>query len=683
MALSNDLISQFSKMLNSNQKTNKDSVAYGTIAIGSGSTKYVKIDGSEILTPFQSTTDMEVGERVMITIKDHSVIVTGNISSPAARTDRVEEIGSKVSEFDTIIADKVSTSELEAEKARISTLEADNVTIKSDLTAAKANVETLTANDATISGTLTAHEASISDLEADNVTIKSSLEAHSASIGTLAADNATIKGDLEAANASINELEANKLSAESADLKYATIDFANIGDAAVQKFYAVSGIIQNLTLETGVIVKELVGVLISGDLIKGNTIQADKLIVRGEDGLYYKLNVDALGETTASADTKYQNGLDGSVIIAKSVTAEKVSVSDLVAFGATIGGFKITDQSIYSGTKESVNNTTPGIYLSSDGQVSFGNSNNYVKFYKNDDGTYSLSISANDLYFGATGEKSVEDITNEVGEVKSDIDDLSANIGDVAENLSDLTTIYYVVEEATNDDDTPFYHTTTTIFNTDEIQTLDVFDGAFTDDNEQVYKAYTDSENQDEYTLVCKSSSKLGDVVVKLSDTQADVEELKKSIVFYVQGNDGSSKLTQTELGWTFDLSSLDRRVKSSESGVDRLDVRYDNQQKNLDSVTDRTIALEKTTAYINMAVDDAGDPCIELGKPDDGSFKVRITNQTIDFMQGDNRLAYLNNKSLYITQAIIENQLQIGSGSGYAWQKRSNGNMGLQWVGG
>ena len=317
-----------------------------------------------------------------------------------------------------------------------------------------ATIEKLDAENATINGKLTAYEASIEGLKADKIDA-SEVEAKYATIESLKATDAKFDTldttyakvtALDAQKARIDDLDANKLSATDADLKYADIDFANIGDAAVENFYAASGIIQNLTLETGVVVKELVGVVISGDLIKGNTIQADKLIVRGEDGLYYKLNVDALGETTASADSKYQNGLDGSVIIAKSITAEKVSVSDLVAFGATIGGFHITSidtennkpGAIYSGTKESAENTTRGIYLDSDGQIVLGDEKNYLKFYKKDETNYAFEMSLVDAVQEAIN-TNAEDISSLPN--KDDIDELQNQINGCNEQINGLTDI--------------------------------------------------------------------------------------------------------------------------------------------------------------------------------------------------------------------------------------------------
>lgn len=207
--------------------------------------------------------------------------------------------------------------------------------------------------------------------------------------------------NFKAVNADIEKLNTKKLDAESADIKFANIDFSNIGKAAMEYFYAQSGLIKDVVVGDQKITGHLIGVTISGDLIEGNTVKAEKLVVLGEDGLYYKLNVNALGEAVASSDAKYQNGLDGSVIIAKSVTAEKVSVKDLVAFGATIGGLNITDDSLYSGVKDSINNTTQGFYVDKNGQLYLGDAENFLRYYKAKDGTYKLAISAKSVTFGS------------------------------------------------------------------------------------------------------------------------------------------------------------------------------------------------------------------------------------------------------------------------------------------
>lgn len=386
MPLSSELVSQFAKLASNKPKEEKESTTYGTTVIQNGN-KYVKLDGSELLTPASFTTNIADGERVTVLIKNHMAVVTGNITSPAARTSEVEEVGDKV----------------DAAEAAVKDLTADNLKVNQRLEAQEGSIKNLSADNATIKGTLSAQEASIGNLEAENVTITGKLEAAEGNISNLQADNIIINESLTAAKASIKDLDAKKLSADQADIKYANIDFTNIGKAAIENFYATSGIIKDLVIGDTSVTGKLVGVTITGDLIEGGTVKADKLVILGEDGLYYKLNVNALGETTAASDPKYQNGLDGSVIVAKSITAEKVNVHDLVAFDATIGGFKIGDSSLYSGTKESVDNATAGIFMDKTGQMAVGDSTNFIKFYKDTDGSYKLAISAESLTF-STGQ---------------------------------------------------------------------------------------------------------------------------------------------------------------------------------------------------------------------------------------------------------------------------------------
>ena len=336
MALSNDLFTQFAKVTKDDKKTKKVTTVYGTVKYYNGQ-YYLQIDGSEILTPTITTADVHHGERVTAQIDGHSVIITGNMSSPAARTEDVQNII-----IDTEKIDKIET---------------DNIEINKRLEAVEAEIENLDV------GTLTAE-----DIEAVHAAIDS----------------------FEAIEADIEKLTTDKLDAETADLKYANINFSNIEMAAVESLFTKSGIINNLVVGDTSITGELVGVTIKGDLIKGNTIAAEKLVIKGEDGIYYKLNTD--GIKVEAEQTDY-NSLNGSIITAKSITASKVNVTDLVAFGATIGGFKLTENSIYSGAKTAVDNTTNGLYLGNDGQIAIGDGTNYIKYYKDQNGKYKLDIS--------------------------------------------------------------------------------------------------------------------------------------------------------------------------------------------------------------------------------------------------------------------------------------------------
>lgn len=355
MKLSKKLVTEFVKVTNTTEKTKAETTVYGTI-VKNGDSTYAQLDGSDVLTPVSTTTDTQNGDRVTVLIKNHTATVTGNITSPAARTDDVQQIG----------GDVASITE-------------ENLTLSGKLTAAQADIENLktdklSANEAQLT------YATITNLDAANAEIDN-LEATHAAFETATAQN------FEAMDAKINNLVVGEL-----ETVYANIDFSNIGKAAMEYLYSQSGLIENVVVSDGTITGNLVGVTIKGDLIEGNTVVADKLVIKGQNGLYYKLNTD--GESIESEQTEY-NSLNGSVITAKSITATKISVDDLVAFDATIGGFTITSSELYSGVKESVGNTTRGIYLGKDGQMAVGDSQNFFKYYKDTDGSYKLEIALN------------------------------------------------------------------------------------------------------------------------------------------------------------------------------------------------------------------------------------------------------------------------------------------------
>lgn len=389
MQLSADLVSKFVKATK-DTKTQDGTTMYGTVVMQNG-TPYVRLDGSEILTPVTSMADVHSLERVMVLVKDHTATIMGNISSPSARSDDVKVLTE-------VVADKASIGDLKTINADIENLKADNVEI---------------------SDKLTATEADIKDLEADNVTINEKLTANNASIKELEVDNVSIHEKLTANDATIEELQTRKLDAKLADIKYAQIDFANIGKAALEQFFAKSGLIENVVVGDQQITGTLVGVTILGDSIKGGTVIADKLVIKGEDGLYYKLNTD--GNTVEKEQTDY-NSLDGGVIRAKSITATKIAVDDLIAFGATIGGWHIVDGGLYSGTKESMSNISRGTYLGSDGQINVGDSDNFIMFYVDNKGESHLAISADKFTLGK------QNIENVISDIKQDVDNVRDEI---------------------------------------------------------------------------------------------------------------------------------------------------------------------------------------------------------------------------------------------------------------
>ena len=386
MNLSNDLVEQFVKATNEEVKERQNETLYGTAVVFEGK-MYARLDGSQQLTPIKTTTNIREGDRVIVSVQRHSAVVTGNISSPSASIEDLSDSSNNtIATCKELISTKVSTDDLEAATARIGVLETDYAIINGNLEAANANITKLEANKL---------EAKSADLKYATI---ENLNATNANVKNLTANHAefekAVASDFEATNASIKKLDADKLNATDANLKYANIDFSNIKIAAIENLYATSGIIKDIVVSDQRITGTLVGVTITGDLIEGNTVVADKLVIKGSDGLYYKLNTD--GITTEAQQTDY-NSLNGSIIKAKSITATKVDVTDLVAFGATIGGLKIENGSIHSVSKDSASNTTRGLFFGKDGQAAIGDGTNYLKYFKDSDGNYKLAISADTI----------------------------------------------------------------------------------------------------------------------------------------------------------------------------------------------------------------------------------------------------------------------------------------------
>lgn len=676
MRLSTDVIMDFVKVTNDVDKTPKSSSTYGT-AVNIGGRTYVQLDGAsnDQLLPVSQTAEVRPGERVMVQIKNHTAVAVGNTSSPAARVGTVEEVNSKVLNVDRVIAHEITADEVDAVYGFIDNIESKTINTgkltADELAVVTASIETLRATY------IEGEKLTVDKLEAANATIEN-LKTTMLACESLEADSITaIVAEID--NLHSKHADIEKLSAIDATIKYADIDFSRIDEAVLEELYAKSGLIENVTISDGYITGMLAGVTIKGDLIEGNTIVADKLVIKGDDGLYYKLNtfgvdcdgnthgieyvetdqevdyveyietsteislyyyveteevldidaqpdhaIDATtlnGNTVREYDSTYYtvvndecikvlqyvaerkdlnfstnngnrvvfakgvevedysfyhiyhdelhqeflveqhikgfivdnavttngnavwrandsdttqyftirnhkaylveaqvisitaeqteyNSLDGSIITAKSIVAEQIRADDLIAFDATIGGFVIDGNPqeedgighIHSVGKESVDNSIPGLYLDSLGQVNIGDSDNFIKYVRNENGTYSLAISANSIVFS-------------------------------------------IVDEDGN--------------------------------------------------LSPRSLSSLG------------------SIGEYI-----------------------------------------------------------RITTY-------EGEPCIELGESD-SAFKLFITNKRILFMDGNVCPAYVTNQALHIDKAVVDNELQFGQ---FIWKKRDNGNMGIIWT--
>ena len=199
----------------------------------------------------------------------------------------------------------------------------------------------------------------------------------------------------------------------------------------------------------------------------------------------------------------------------------------------------------------------------------------------------------------------------------------------------------------------------------------------WTPDPDDIY-----TKNETESAIKMESDRILLQVHEMGTATNAAVQLLSDQLATLVTDENGASMMTQTPNGWVFNMSAINQTLNDTSEALNDLSGKIDGTDSLIERLDNLVSDLSKKTAYIIMATDGNGDPCIELGKIDN-DFKVRITNTSVDFMEGSSRIAYVNNKSLYIEKAVIKDELQIGEGSGFVWKRRSNGNLGLRWIGG
>ena len=423
MGLSFDLISEFVKITNDKKESPKEGMVYATVVSGKGG-KYVKIDGSDLLTPADTTTDIEDGERVTLLIKDHKAVITGNVTNPSASTTKVDKVtesvnsvSDRVGTFELIVADKIDVKELEAYKATIEVLIAGKATIE-DLTATNAKIENLEVKHAEIED-LVADKATIEDLEAVNAVIENlkvkdaeienavidNLEATTAQIKILNADFAQIKtlvnGNLTSDNILSFNLTSEKVTVENAFIKDAMIDTISAGKINAGKINTnsvsigsedggmlITGSTQQFTDKNGR-VRIQIGKDASGDFT---------FILYGEDGRGQLIN---------------QNGITASAI------GDGLIVNDMVSDNAAISGGKLDISSVIT-------------EINSDNSTTIQSS----KIYLNEQ-AQSLEVAFNSL---KTKVDTIEEITID-GDLTAIVEQVQSNTSKIEVNREQISTL--------------------------------------------------------------------------------------------------------------------------------------------------------------------------------------------------------------------------------------------------
>lgn len=166
-------------------------------------------------------------------------------------------------------------------------------------------------------------------------------------------------------------------------------------------------------------------------------------------------------------------------------------------------------------------------------------------------------------------------------------------------------------------------------------------------------------------------------IFVTYSEHKSSIEQLSDAISTLVVDENGQSLMHQTSKGWSFNIGGVTDQLNDAVDKLKAVEDDIENVNGLAENINELAEDLVKKTAYIRLEQDSTGKPCIILGK-EDSSFQLRITNESIDFMEGSNGVAYVSNNRFYAPQIVAVNSIQVGEKPGFKFEMRENGNMAL-----
>lgn len=361
MELSTHLLKSFAKVVNQPSKeTSKTSTIYGDLK-NDKNDFYVKIDGSEEYIPTYTVVNGQTGDRVVCEIRNHSVLVTGNLSSPSATGDDVKQVSDKV---DFLEANRITTDYLEAHYAEI-----DFANIK------VANIKQGFMESLLVSQGIIANRVVGSEVIATNVLTGVNIYADDIVAGTLSVDRLVFRGSEQSVIYQLNNI-SGALQAENVD----TIN----GEVITPRTIAADRIIAKSITATEINVQNLVAT----GFIEANRLTSKNIVV---DDLF-ATDITAAG-SIKSSNYVYTSGIYSTAGVKMSMATGQI-ISRQFAIDASgntyfagqlsaptgkIGGFTIGTNSLYSGP-DNLGSNKKGVYIGTDGISSIGdNGGKYVQ----------------------------------------------------------------------------------------------------------------------------------------------------------------------------------------------------------------------------------------------------------------------------------------------------------------
>ena len=682
MDLSNNLISQFAKITKDQNGSSNETIVYGT-AVSYGDKLYVNIDGSDSITPVVTTSEVKAGERVTILLKDHSATILGNVTNPAASTETVgkvlddyDVIVARIGDFELVIADKVTTEQLEAELAIIN-----------EALIGKATIEQLNAVDAKI------ENLDVTELEADIASINQALitkaeiadlEAVRASVSVLETDVGNIE-TLVGGNLTMDNIQSLVLTSSKV-----TVDNAFIKDAMIDRVSASK--ITAGTIDTSLVTigSEDGAMTITGSLQQFKDADGNVRIQIGKDSTgdftFALYGADGQGQLIN------QNGITASAI------GDGLIVNKMVADNAAIAGSKLDIESVIT----EVNNSTTTIksskiYFDDAGQtldVAFDTLETTIEGV--DSRTTSNTTSINTMQGQINTLITNTTITKSDGttvQLKDAYSETEQTVSSMSGKISSLETNYNALDGEMD---------TVTSQITEFDVTLDGFETRVS--NAEVKMDDMTGDMADVTSQIAEFNTTLAGIESRVSSTETKIENIGDLDVTVdvgtqnlVNGTTDQPQLTEwttpnditivNEINVTdFDLTfgdSLTYRVYINESNVDIAPAIYFSDGTNSTSVIGEYLSTGDMPSYVTVTAEiPDGKPLVHcsLCKPDDTTAatvkytKVKLERGTtptdwcpsIDDMKGmiDDaaKMELPDGTTVYIKEKVAETSVTVDS---------------------
>ena len=338
MKLTGYTVSEFASLMRNSEKSNTNNTLYGTVVYVDGKL-YVNIDGSTSLTPATTESEVKEGERVSVSIQNHSAVIRGNADNPSASTGTVTD---NYNEF---------TDTTESINSKLASLTVSDTSITAQVRDLEGSIASLTIESGRIAAQVSDIEGSIADLtiESDNIVAK--VEGAVTYIKTVEGTIEGMEGSIEGMEESIEVVEeyvtALELRADQFDVTVRSkADSSNIISTINASREGIKISSSKINITGMVTFEDLSGAgksVINGSNITGGTISAANEInfvggarIFGNTGQSNAgLYISASQFSFTGASQSFMNGnwdVSGKLVVKGNVTASSsLSVSSTVS----------------------------------------------------------------------------------------------------------------------------------------------------------------------------------------------------------------------------------------------------------------------------------------------------------------------------------------------------------------